>query len=254
MGIAGHVGPRFGSGACGGHLDQRGWQERADSQPQYNQFSGRLKYPFTLPGFGTFDKQVSGQKTYDFNVDGLAHVGLLPDMVADMMNVGVTAQQLQPLFGSAQAYINMWSKVYATNAVSSGTGVVSPFSSLGLAQSEEIDSPNGRFRAVMQTDGNFVIYDQSNAIWATGTQGKALPEYRLAVQPDGNLVIYGTSASDVNLGGWGICPANSMCIGTWASGTYGRGSTPYTLKMQDDGNLVLYDSTSSAVWASGTQR
>src|SRR6516225_7018304 len=111
MGIAGHVGPRFGNGACGRHLDQRAWQERADSQPQYNQFSGRLKYPFTLPGFGTFDKQVSGQKTFDFNVDGLAHIGLLPDMVADMKNVGVTDQQLQPLFGSAQAYIDMWSKV-----------------------------------------------------------------------------------------------------------------------------------------------
>jgi hypothetical protein len=255
MGIAGHVGPRFGNGACGGHGDQRAAEERADRQPQYYQFGGRLKYPFTLPGFGTFDKQVSGQKTYDFNVDGLAHIGLLPDMVADMMNVGVTQEQLQPLFGSAQAYVNMWSKVYkAPDSISSGTGAASPFSSPGLAQGQEMDSPNGRFRATMQTDGNFVIYDQGSAIWATGTQARGLPPYRLAVQPDGNLVIYGSSANDVSLGGYGVCHANSACIATWASGTQGSGSAPYTLKMQDDGNLVLYDSTSRAVWASNTQR
>ena len=106
-GIAGHVGPRFGNGACAGSPSQRALQERANN---------RVVYPFTIPGFGTFDRQVSGQKTYDFNVDGLAHIGLLPDMVADLKNVGLTDQQLQPLFGSAQAYINMWSAVFRASA------------------------------------------------------------------------------------------------------------------------------------------
>jgi microsomal dipeptidase-like Zn-dependent dipeptidase len=101
-GIAGHVGPRFGSGSCGGNWAERTRQEAANN---------RLVYPFTLPGFGTFDKQVSGQRTFDFNNDGLAHIGLLPDMVADLQNVGLTDQQLQPLFGGAQAYINSWSLV-----------------------------------------------------------------------------------------------------------------------------------------------
>ena len=101
-GIAGHVGPRFGSGACGGNWAERTLQEAANN---------RLVYPFTLPGFGTFDKQVSGQRAFDFNNDGLAHIGLLPDMVADLKNVGLTDQQLQPLFGGAQAYINSWSLV-----------------------------------------------------------------------------------------------------------------------------------------------
>ena len=101
-GIAGHVGPRFGNGACAGDPAQRALQEHANN---------RLAYPFTIPGFGTFDRQVSGEKTYDFNVDGLAHIGLLPDMVADLRNIGVPDQQLQPLFGSAQGYINMWSAV-----------------------------------------------------------------------------------------------------------------------------------------------
>jgi microsomal dipeptidase-like Zn-dependent dipeptidase len=101
-GIAGHVGPRFGSGACGGNPVERTAQEAANN---------RLVYPFTLPGFGTFDKQVSGQRVFDFNTDGLAHIGLLPDMVADLKNVGLSDSQLWQLFGSAQAYVDMWTKV-----------------------------------------------------------------------------------------------------------------------------------------------
>jgi hypothetical protein len=36
--------------------------------------------------------------------------------VADLKNLGVTDQQLQPLFGSAQAYISMWSAVFRASA------------------------------------------------------------------------------------------------------------------------------------------
>jgi hypothetical protein len=101
-GIAGHVGPRFGSAACGGAGIERSAQVKAHKP---------LVYPFTLAGLGPFDRQVSGQRSFDFNTDGLAHIGLLPDMVADLKNVGLTDTQLVPLFSSAQAYINMWSAI-----------------------------------------------------------------------------------------------------------------------------------------------
>lgn len=43
--------------------------------------------------------------------------------------------------------------------------------------------------AVMQRDGNFVVYDQSwNALWISTTQGR--PGAYIAAQDDGNLVIY----------------------------------------------------------------
>jgi microsomal dipeptidase-like Zn-dependent dipeptidase len=122
-GIAGHVGPRFGNGACAGNPAQRVLQERAHN---------RLAYPFTIPGFGTFDREVSGQKVYDFNVDGLAHIGLLPDMVADLKNIGVTDEQLKPLFGSAQGYVNMWAAVYhapAPDVSLSGVPATAPYGS-----------------------------------------------------------------------------------------------------------------------------
>jgi hypothetical protein len=43
-------------------------------------------------------------------------------------------------------------------------------------------------KAIMQQDGNFVIYGFPNAIWATNTAGK--PNSTLIVQNDGNVVIY----------------------------------------------------------------
>ncbi len=104
-GIAGHLGPRFGSDACGGDGAERQAQVVA---------SDRLAYPFTLPGFGTFDRQVTGQKTFDFNVDGLAHVGLLPDLVADLTRLGLPAPYLDSIYRSAEAYVELWERVEGT--------------------------------------------------------------------------------------------------------------------------------------------
>ncbi len=110
-GIAGHVGPRFGSAACGGDGPERSAQEKAAALPSTDlNYRGRLQYPFTVPGFGQFGYQVSGERTFDFNKDGLAHIGLLPDMVADLYNIDPNAD-LEPLFHSAKAYVDMWSKV-----------------------------------------------------------------------------------------------------------------------------------------------
>jgi hypothetical protein len=144
-------------------------------------------------------------------------------------------------------------EVVVKDSTSSGTGAASPFESPGLAQNQLLRSPNKKYEARMQSDGNFVIYGEGKAIWSTQTQGRQQAPYRLAVQPDGNLMIYGSSSQDVTLPGFGVCRAGSPCIATWSTGKRG-GTAPYTLKMQDDGNLVMYDSANRAVWNSGTQR
>jgi microsomal dipeptidase-like Zn-dependent dipeptidase len=107
-GAAGHVGPRFGSDACGGWGEPNG-QERLQQEIAQN----RVTYPFSLPGFGTFDNQVTGFKTFDYNVDGLAHVGLLPDMVADLQNIGLNQHYMDQVFCSAEAYIRVWERAEA---------------------------------------------------------------------------------------------------------------------------------------------
>jgi hypothetical protein len=72
----------------------------------------RLSYPFTIEGVeGEFRNQQTGERTYDFNTDGLAHIGLLPDFIADLRNIGLTDEDLTPLFRSAETYILMWETV-----------------------------------------------------------------------------------------------------------------------------------------------
>ncbi len=64
-----------------------------------------------FPGRGRFRRQETGERTFDFNTDGLAHVGLLPDFMADLKNVGVSKEELDPLFRSAETYIRMWERI-----------------------------------------------------------------------------------------------------------------------------------------------
>lgn len=92
-----------------------------------------------------------------------------------------------------------------------------------------LHSVNGQYKAIMQFDGNFVVYMGSTAIWASGKMGSG--NYA-AMQSDGNLVVYSSSGAPV-----------------WASNTGGTGSANH-LAMQEDGNLVIYTSAGSAVWAS----
>ena len=110
-GAAGHLGPRFGSDACGGWGAPNGLE-----RPRQELANNRVQYPFALPGFGTFDRQVTGFKAFDYNVDGLAHIGLVPDMVADLDRIGVDPHYVDALFCSAEAYIRVWERADALGA------------------------------------------------------------------------------------------------------------------------------------------
>ena len=102
-GVARHVGPRFGDDACAVH--------KVAGQSEAEEAAGpKLAYPFEMKGFGVFDRQVTGQCTFDFNTDGLAHIGMYPDLIAAMRAVGVSDTDLEPLFQSVQAYVEAWSR------------------------------------------------------------------------------------------------------------------------------------------------
>jgi microsomal dipeptidase-like Zn-dependent dipeptidase len=49
-------------------------------------------------------------RDFDINLDGMAHYGLLPDLLQDLRNVGLEPADLAPLFRSAHDYIEMWDK------------------------------------------------------------------------------------------------------------------------------------------------
>jgi microsomal dipeptidase-like Zn-dependent dipeptidase len=55
-------------------------------------------------------RSVAGRRDFDINVDGMAHYGLLPDFVQDLRNIGLTEADLDPLFSSAEEYIQVWER------------------------------------------------------------------------------------------------------------------------------------------------
>jgi microsomal dipeptidase-like Zn-dependent dipeptidase len=72
-----------------------------------------LRYPFSsFDGEVRFGRQVSGQRTFDLNADGVAHYGLFADLMADVQQ-RFGRKPLRPLFRSGEAYLRMWRRADA---------------------------------------------------------------------------------------------------------------------------------------------
>jgi hypothetical protein len=59
---------------------------------------------------------VPGRAGWDYNLDGLQHIGLYPDLFQDMRNVGVQWEQMGPLFHAARDYLTTWRRGVAIGA------------------------------------------------------------------------------------------------------------------------------------------
>lgn len=127
------IGPRLGINGCGGktysaRLNQAqiiNGNTLSVLQAAANDEShdpSRVIYPITVfsPPYSSqfpinqvpvfLQQSQFGNKTWDFNTEGMAHIGLYPDFVQDVLNLGLTAAQLTPLFHSAEQYIQMWQR------------------------------------------------------------------------------------------------------------------------------------------------
>jgi hypothetical protein len=70
-----------------------------------------VTYPFTsYAGDVTFTQPRIGDRTLDFNTEGLVHIGLLPELIEDARRTGATDADLEPLFRSAEGYLRMWER------------------------------------------------------------------------------------------------------------------------------------------------
>jgi microsomal dipeptidase-like Zn-dependent dipeptidase len=49
-------------------------------------------------------------REFDYNLDGLAHYGMLPDMLQDLKNVGLPENVIDGFFRSAERYIQVWER------------------------------------------------------------------------------------------------------------------------------------------------
>lgn len=102
-------------------------------------------------------------------------------------------------------------------------------------QNLSLRSPSGRYAFRVQEDGNVVLTDGEQPLWASATQGAGIQPFRLTLDPDNHLV-----SRDV---------LNAV---RWSSGVQGKGAPGGRLTLQDDGNLVVYDAQGNALWCTRT--
>ena len=55
-------------------------------------------------------QMLQGLAGWDYNLDGLQHIGLFPDLLQDMRNVGVQWEQLGPIMHATQDYLDTWKR------------------------------------------------------------------------------------------------------------------------------------------------
>ena len=92
----------FGFGADINGLGAQGAARGADA-------SNKVTYPFEGLGGVTIDRQVSGERTYDINVDGVAHYGLYPDWIEDLRKLG-GENIVEDMSRGAEAYLQTWER------------------------------------------------------------------------------------------------------------------------------------------------
>ena len=122
------------------------------------------------------------------------------------------------------------------------------YSSQILKSGQELVSENGAYHAIMQHDGNFVIYfsgnfESENAIWSSGTWNHHyVRPFYLRINYDGNLVIYDAR----NKPCWAIKHIGNKDF--WISNKSSEEFVFYKLVLENDGNLVIYDINNKIIW------
>ena len=93
----------FGYGA-----DMNGFGSQGE--PRGADVENPVTYPFrSMLGDVTFDKQRSGERVYDINVDGVDHYGLYPDWIEDLRKQGGD-EIVEDMARGAEAYLEMWER------------------------------------------------------------------------------------------------------------------------------------------------
>lgn len=78
-------------------------------EPRGADVANPVTYPFDTMTGVTVDQQVSGEKVYDINTEGVAHYGLLPDWIQDMRQIAGD-DIVQDLLKGSEAYLLTWER------------------------------------------------------------------------------------------------------------------------------------------------
>jgi hypothetical protein len=188
--------------------------------------AGRLAYPFkSLDGRVTFDRQRTGQRTFDYNNDGVAHYGLYADWLADLRRVGGDAL-VKDLWNGAEAYLEMWERAdgIPTPGCAARTGAVGPTGVGALRLGQRWDA---LLRAAGQPQHRGRAW--SWCVSGDGNEGRAdVAE----LTPGGTVELVGSTANGRS--------AHDVAVGAPASALAGAASA---------GSDVRYRVTDRGAWA-----
>ena len=137
------------------------------------------------------DRDQSGQRTFDFNTDGLAHIGLLPDFLADLEVLGIPLEDLEAVFRSAQGFIDTWER-----AIHASQRLKGPLDAPWMEESSQVASlalADDRI-AVLNTAGTLFVkegpLDAPRTEESSDLQAFALEGDRIGVlKRDGTLFV-----------------------------------------------------------------
>jgi hypothetical protein len=102
-----HRNPRYFFG-FGYGADMNGFGAQGD--PRGPDVPNPVRYPFkSFDGRMTIDKQRSGERVYDINVDGVAHYGLYPDWLEDLRMLA-GQEIVEDMARGPEAYLQTWER------------------------------------------------------------------------------------------------------------------------------------------------
>ena len=91
---------------------------------------------------------------------------------------------------------------------------------------------NGPYMALMQPDGNFVLYKDSQVLWSSKSGNTGMGPYALSMLESGNLVIRDSTNNFI-----------------WSTNTTNMGTGPYKLMLTPNGNLSIFDAKKNILWS-----
>lgn len=119
-----------------------------------------VEYPFTAAdGSTVVERQVSGERVFDINVDGFAHTGLTPDYIEQLRLAGGGDELVDDLMNGAESYLQTWE---ATRAFQSQQNLATGKDA--YASSNE-NNPFTSYAASRAVDG------KAKTRWASGNWG-----------------------------------------------------------------------------------
>ena len=145
-------------------------------------FDGR---PTGVPAGTNVSCTVNNRDNPECDADAVSTINRMAPVVAAFRNSeeGLSARQIVP--GGSKRSPNGRYRL----ALQIDGNLVFYDDELGVALWSAGTQGSAAGQALMQNDGNFVVYDAGGvALWSTGTVGN--PGARLAIQDDGNLVVY----------------------------------------------------------------